>query len=304
MKISAVLFFFIATLWCSAQNESVWSSGRLLSKKQIDLTELSYYKNTFTDGEHLLPRFAHLDSLAFYSLTFQSDDQIVEGFSIEPKYKCNLPVIIFNRGGNKEQGRLTIKSLIFATGKLASAGYVILASNYRNNDEFGGRDVQDVLSLIQITSAFDRVDTSRIGMFGWSRGGMMTYLAIKNSDRIKTAVVGNGVSNMFQSIEYRPEMEQYVYSKYIPNYWENKTEELTNRSVIFWVEDLSPNTSFLLLAGSNDQRVNPNQSKDLAEQLIQAGYRCELKTYPTNHAFRGYRDELNKVLIQWFSQNL
>jgi predicted esterase len=291
------------SLYCQ-KDDSVWSKGKLLSKQKVGLKLTDFYKQTFTDGQNLLPEYSYLDSLDFYRLTYQSDNEIVQGFSIEPKFKNNSPVIVFNRGGNREHGRLSVKSLLFATSKLGSAGYIILASNYRDNDEFGGSDIQDVLSLINITSEFDGADTSRIGMFGWSRGGMMTYLAVKNTDRVKTVVVGNGVSDLFKSITFRPEMEKYVYSKYIPNYWENKEQELTNRSVIYWTDKLNKSTSFLLLSGTNDQLVNPSQSENLAKILAKEGYKCNLKSYPTGHGFRGYREELNDELIKWFNNEL
>ncbi len=40
-----------------------------------------------------------------------------------------------------------------------------------------------------------RTDTSRIGLFGTSRGGLMTYLALTHTTRIKAAVVHSGISD-------------------------------------------------------------------------------------------------------------
>ena len=41
-----------------------------------------------------------------------------------------------------------------------------------------------LLSTISVLKEINKADTSRIGMFGWSRGGMMTYLALQKSDKI------------------------------------------------------------------------------------------------------------------------
>lgn len=120
---------------------------------------------------------------------------------IAPKAKGNYPVIIFNRGGNRDYNELTLKMLFFSTAVLANEGYIILASNYRVKDEYGGKDLNDVLHLIDVAAQIENADTSKIGMFGWSRGGMMTYLALKESNRIKTAVIGNGASDLFLSIK-------------------------------------------------------------------------------------------------------
>lgn len=76
-------------------------------------------------------------------------------------------------------------------GKMASWGYVVVASQYRGNDggegieQFGGDDVNDVLNLIPVLNQLPKADTSRVGIEGGSRGGMMTYLAMKNHVNLK-----------------------------------------------------------------------------------------------------------------------
>jgi dipeptidyl aminopeptidase/acylaminoacyl peptidase len=302
-----IRLFFLLTIICPthvlAQQSSASTEDLLLSKTKVAIENSPAWHIVAHEGK-LLSTYSFLDSLNFYSITYLSDTCIVEGFCIEPKFVTNAPVIIFNRGGNKEYARLTLKSLIFSTAKLASKGYIILASNYRDQDEFGGADVQDVLSLITLTSSLEKADTNRIGMFGWSRGGMMTYLAMKHTNRIKTAVVGNGVSDLFLSIKNRPELEEYVYGKYIPNYSEEKETELRKRSVIYWTDQLKGNTSLLLLCGTDDKRVNPIQSKQLADKLQEEGRLCELKSYKTGHSFLGFAEELNLALIDWFAKEL
>lgn len=284
-------------------DDSSWTKGKLLSRRRINIQEQEFWGSVSSDGE-LLPRFSFLDSLNCYEITYQSDNEVVTGFYIEPKVKEKVPVIIFNRGGNMEHGRLSVQTLLYSTGKLASQGYCILASNYRDNDEFGGRDVQDVLSLITLAGEFERIDTTRVGMFGWSRGGMMTYLAVKNSDLIKTAVVGNGVADLKLSAQNRPKLEKFVYAKYIPNYSKNKEAELEKRSVIYWTDQLKGETSFLLLCGSNDKRVESSQSINLAKKLKSEGKKCEIRIYETGHTFGGFKDELDSELIDWFKAEL
>jgi len=93
------------------------------------------------------------------------------------------------------------------------SGYVIVASQYRGNgggegkEEFGGKDVNDVLNLIPLLSNMPQADTARIGMFGWSRGSMMTYLALTKTTTIKAAVVGSGLTDLITSLKERPEPE-------------------------------------------------------------------------------------------------
>ena len=75
--------------------------------------------------------------------------------------------------------------MIMYTSKLAEQGYVIIGSNYREKDEFGGAEINDVLNLTETVKEIKKADSNCIGMFGWSRGGMMTYLALQKSDKIK-----------------------------------------------------------------------------------------------------------------------
>ncbi len=89
--------------------------------------------------------------------------------------------------------------------------------NYRENDEFGGAEINEVLNLTETIKEIEKADSNCIGMFGWSRGGMMTYLALSKSDKIKTAIIGNGVSDLFETAKSRPRMETNVFAECIPN---------------------------------------------------------------------------------------
>jgi dipeptidyl aminopeptidase/acylaminoacyl peptidase len=35
-------------------------------------------------------------------------------------------------------------------------------------------------------------------MFGWSRGGLMTYITLTKTERINAAVIGGGVTDLIQ----------------------------------------------------------------------------------------------------------
>ena len=187
-------------------------------KNTLDVTKTELWE-IISSNDSLISDYHYANNLNYSELVYKSDSLTVDGFVISPKAKGHYPVIIFNRGGNRDFNKLTLKMLFFSTAVLANEGYIILASNYRIHDEFGGKDLNDVLNLIHVADQLEYADTSRIGMFGWSRGGMMTYLSLKESDRIKTAVIGNGVSDLFLAIEQRPELELNVISECIPNYW-------------------------------------------------------------------------------------
>lgn len=289
--------FLFLTAFGFAQN------GKLISKKLIDISSSPYWYK-FSENDTLKTNYKYLDKLNFYAINYQSDSSIVKGIIVEPKKEGTYPVVIFNRGGNIDYGELDVFTLIIFTSKLAEQGYVIIGTNYREEEEFGGEDVNDVLYLTETIKELKKADTSRIGMFGWSRGGMMTYLALQKSDKIKTAIVGNGPSDLFAIAEYRPFLEEKVFAKLIPNYWENKETELKNRSVIYWASELNKKSSLLILCGTKDRSCPQDQSDKIAHLLKELSYDYQLKKYETDHIFSDKRDELNIEVINWFNKRL
>lgn len=287
------LFFFLFLA------HSGLSQDTLLSKVSVDLSTTEYW----LDGQ-LNPTFQHLESLNFYQITYLSEGHKVKGLMAEPKDSGSYPIVIFNRGGNRDFGRLSLAMLISYTSKLATDGYVILASNYRDNDEFGGAEINDVLKLIDIAGSIPKADANRIGMFGWSRGGMMSYLCMAKTDKLKTVVVGNGPTDLFSTLEERPSLEANVFSKCIPNYWHTKKTALKARSVIHWTDKLNHSTSLLILAGKHDQRVSHNQAIRLSEKFEETSLKHTLKIFDTDHFFSDRKIELHQELINWFRQEL
>ena len=82
----------------------------------------------------------------------------------------------------------------------------MIGSQYRGNmggegkEEFGGSDVNDVLNLVPALSHVEKADTTRMGMYGWSRGGMMTYLALTKTNRMRAAIITAAAATMEAAI--------------------------------------------------------------------------------------------------------
>ncbi|AFU70569.1 dipeptidyl aminopeptidases/acylaminoacyl-peptidase [Psychroflexus torquis ATCC 700755] len=283
-------------------------NGQILSKKIINLSEILPIWTTISENDSLLHAYKYLDNINFYVIVYKSDLLLVNGIIAEPKKEGRFPVIIFNRGGNKEIGKVakakTLYSLITTASKLADEDYLLIASCYREEDEIGGDDLNDVLNLTETIKSIDKADATRIGMYGWSRGGMMTYLSLKNSTKIKTAVVGNGPSDLEALIIDRPEMDSRVCAKLIPEYDKNKTKELQKRSVINWADELDKNASLLILCGTEDEQVHPNQADLIAHKLEEINYDFKLEKVKTDHTFSNKKEELNRLLLSWFKENL
>lgn len=243
-------------------------------------------------------------------ITYLSDGLKIKGFVAVPTTGKNLPVIIYNRGGNREFGSLNEFELYFMA-KFASWGYVVIGSQYRGccggegKDEFGGADVNDILNLIPALSQIAEADKDRIGMWGWSRGGMMTFLALSRTEKIRAAVVGAPAINQFAAFKRKDGegFEKAVFEELIPNYRQNKEAELKKRSPVFWPEKIPKTVPILFMQGSSDWRVSADDTFSFIEKLYKQKNPVKLIFYPgADHGIREYRDETNDQTKAWFDK--
>ena len=80
--------------------------------------------------------------------------------------------------------------------------------------------------------------------------------------------------------------------------------ELKKRSVIYWADELDKNSSLLILCGTNDKSVNPEQADKIVIKLKEINYRFELRKFETDHFFSDKKMELNEMVIRWFNEKL
>ncbi len=301
----------IGIIFFSCQSQSTTSS--FISIDSVtDFSKYPSYKyfvDTTQEQTTYKKRFSYIDSIDVSQITYSSDGLKVTGLLVQPKKDGKYPCIIYNRGGNRDFGNNTIATALSRMGKIASQGYVVIASNYRGNkysegeEEFGGKDVNDVLNLIDLLAEIKKANAEKIGMFGWSRGGMMTYLALKQSEKIDVACVGGARSDL--TIIDRPNMEKNVYAELIPNYYENKEEELKKRSAIFWVDQFPKDVPILMLHGNADWRVKSTNSLRLALEFEKHRIPYRLKIFEGgDHGISEFRTEYDKDVIDWFDKYL
>lgn len=164
----------------------------------------------------------------------------------------------------------------------------------------GGAEVDDVINLLPILSGRGDVDSTRIGMMGWSRGGMMTYLALTRTDRIKAAVVGSGAADLLDLIKRRPEMETEVIEQLVPGYPTNKDSVLRARSAVYWPERLNKATPILLLQGTADWRVDASETLHMAEGLYATRHPFRLVMFEGgDHGLTEFHDEVDALIKTW-----
>jgi len=287
-------------------------NGKIVQRETIDIKSLDDLKPmlyTLINGRKVLkPKYKYIDLVKAERILYLSDGLKVTGFLVSPKKPGIYPGIIYNRGGNKEFGKITSRKVAFILARVASWGYVVAGSQYRGNDggegneEFGGKDVDDVLNLIPLLQNSDKVDSSKLGIYGWSRGGMMTYLALQKTSVFKAAVVGGGLSDLTMMMSSRPDMEE-VYYDVIPGYAKHKTASLDARSAIKNVDKIPKTTPILMLHGTADWRVVPQMALDLASSFQKSAIPYRLILFEGgDHGLSEHTLEVDQQVKAWFNR--
>lgn len=242
--------------------------------------------------------------------TYWSDGLKINGFLVQPKKSGKYPCIIFNRGGNRDMGAAGMRHCVGILGKIANEGYAVVVSNLREGggsegeDEFGGADLNDILNLFPVLEEFEKVDMERIGMFGGSRGGLMTYQALTKTDKIKAAAVLGAPADMYIGFEERPSMEEMIRGM-VPGYTDNREAELNKRSAVKWADKFPKDVPILIMHGNADWRVKSIESILLAAELDKHRVPYRLMIFEGgDHGVTEYRDEFYDQLFAWFDKYL
>jgi dipeptidyl aminopeptidase/acylaminoacyl peptidase len=238
---------------------------------------------------------------------YRSAGGVVAGFVVAPrKYTTPLPAIVYNRGGTKNFGLVRKGNLLVDMAEIAKWGYVVIGSQYPGNstgegdDEWGGRDFESIADLYPIMQKLSIIDTNRIGMMGGSRGGMMTYLALKRLPWVKAAVTISGVTNLIRNSVQRPEMGE-VFTEAFGGSDAAKRE----RSAAFWASELNPNVPLLMMHGTKDKRVNAIDTAELAVQLRRTHPRAETVYFGGgDHALEEFKDQWQRCARDWLGRYL
>lgn len=241
-------------------------------------------------------------------ITYLSDELKVKGYIAYPKDDTKkYPCVIWCRGGAGNKGAIDTFTARGIFGQLATWGYCVFASQYRGNaggegrDEAGGADVNDILNLIPLADELPQADRSAWGIEGWSRGGMMTFLTLKNNHDFKCAVLVGAISNVMQYANSNSNLKNY-YEKLIGK--EKLEKELQKRSAINFVNEL-PKIPYLLIHGAEDETVSPAQSIQLSKKFDENKILHKL-VLPNNgdHFLRKNRKEVDELRREWYKKNL
>lgn len=249
------------------------------------------------------------EGLEFFKIRYISDGLEIEGFIVKPKHQKSkkLPAIVYCRGGNQSYGMLSLFQLNMMKS-YAQKGFVVLASQLRGNtssegkDEFGGKDLNDILRLIDITKGLDFVDSKNINLLGYSRGGMNAYQISTKTDEINAIAVVGAPTSTFKSMKARPVMYTKVMQKLVGDSVKDRNKYI-NRSAIYWHKNI--NEPILILHGSSDSRVDVEE----AEQLIDSFKTSKKPNFAYkifeggNHSIHNFQKERDSLIIDWFNKH-
>jgi dipeptidyl aminopeptidase/acylaminoacyl peptidase len=159
-------------------------------------------------------------------------------------------------------------------------GYVVIAPEYRGSIgygkafydaiDYGGSEVDDVVTTVQVlTSRYPQVDPSRVGIIGWSHGGMITLLSIfRNPTLFKAAVALVPVTNLFQRLAWKGVEHQKraidPQNRYggLPH---ERRDVYRDRSPLYNVDKLQ--IPLYVAVAKNDEDVNIEEDMQLVDAL-------------------------------------
>ena len=273
------------------------------------------------EGVRLRPLTRHNDWLKDVDLapvestSFKSKDGTeVHGFLVKPANGAAgpVPTVLRIHGGPQSQYDYGFS---FEWQLLAANGYAIVASNPRGSTgrgqdfgkgiyaAWGSVDVEDVLAAVDDAVARGVADPNRLGVGGWSYGGILTNYVIASDQRFKAATSGAGASNFLAGYG----TDQYIrdYEMELGKPWE-KPEAWMKVSYPFFQ---SPRivTPTLFVVGEKDFNVPLLNSEQMYQALKSRGVDTKLIIYPGEyHGIKRpsfQRDRLQRY-VDWYAKYL
>jgi poly(3-hydroxybutyrate) depolymerase len=171
------------------------------------------------------------NDVAANRIVYLSDSLKIHGFEVRPRISVPPhPIIIWCRGGIGDGGIRAGDLMIMA--QWARGGFIVLATQYRGaagsegKDEYGGKDVDDVLTLVQLAHRLPNADHENVFLYGLSRGGMEVYEAIAAGADVRAAVVNSGISDLATVNDRRPDRKEMeaLLAAAIPNFAEERSK--------------------------------------------------------------------------------
>ena len=242
------------------------------------------------------------------------DGMEIEGVLYVPgnhKKRIKLPLIVTIHGGPPGHFANRFRAVfhIFAGLEYASLGPNIRGSDSYGDDlmcalqgDVGGGEFDDVMTGVDYLIEKGIVDSDRLGVRGWSWGGILGSWVITQTDRFKAASLGAMVGSW--TAESGPGLSWDLKLHYIGGaHWINP-EEWRKVSSLWYVKNVT--TPTLLLHGSKDLVSTPGQAMTFFHALREIGKApVRYINFPREpHGFREPRHQRRRDIeeIKWMQK--
>lgn len=247
------------------------------------------------------------------NITFKSKDGTeIEAFVFKPlgfNPNAKYPLLLRNHGGPVSQYDFGFE---FDAQLYAANGYVVLHTNPRGSSgygqafsqalfaDWGNLDFQDVNAGVDNLIARGYVDSERLGVGGWSYGGILTNYVITQTTRFKGAV--SGASEALYRANYGHDHYQMWWEVELGLPWVNP-EAWERLSPFNKVDKIT--TPTLWMGGSLDWNVPILNSEQMYQGMKRLGRETQLVVYPGEfHGFKRptfIKDRFERT-IAWYDK--
>lgn len=208
------------------------------------------------------------------------------------------PLIILPHGGVHADFSTYYTHII---RELTAQGYIVAAPEYRGSTgygksfhqsiDYGGLEVNDAkASRDYMIENFDIVDKNRVGIIGWSHGGLIALMNIFDyPDDYQACFAGVPVSDVIARMGYKTEEYRQLFSAdyHIGQTASENVNEYRRRSPA-WNAHKMKNTPLLIHTNTNDADVNVLEVEHLIKSLKAEGKKFEYEIFealPGGHSF-------------------
>jgi dipeptidyl aminopeptidase/acylaminoacyl peptidase len=243
-----------------------------------------------------------------------ADGTQVHGFMLRAKNQKAepAPTILRIHGGPVAQ---YTHSFMFEWQLLAAEGFAVVAGNPRGSSgrgeafasaiyaDWGRKDTQDVLALVDAAVARGVADPVRLGVGGWSYGGILTNYVIAQDTRFKAAISGASISNAIAGYGTDMYVREYEIELGVP--WKNLNTWLQISSPFLHADRIV--TPTLFICGDQDFNVPLLNSEQMYQALRSRNVPTQLVIYPgQTHAITklSYRRDRLQRYLDWYSRYL
>jgi len=233
-------------------------------------------------------RFGAVEEVRFKS----KDGTEIEAFVVKPPAfdpSFRYPALLRIHGGPVSQYDYGFH---FLAQLFAAHGYVVVLPNPRGSSGYGQdfslaiwsswgeKDYEDVMASVDYIIEQGYADPDRLGVGGWSYGGILTNCVIVKTGRFKAAISGAGNALYVTNYGHDQYQRWWEYEVGLP--WKKENREIWDKLSPFnYVENVT--TPTLLVGGEKDWNVPIINAEQLYQALKRLGRTTQLVVYPGEH---------------------